>query len=678
MFLAKEGVFMDASYASIDLIKGIGPKTLKELEKLNIKTIKDLYLFYPTRYEIYTPNDIYNLKNFDKVCLAGKIISALKFQQYKTNLSMITFNINVNGEIVKVIIFNRRYLLKLAKAGMAILVSGKYNYFKKELIATNIFLNESQKHCEVFYKTKEINAKLISSSVFKAYQMGYRIKEYLPTYLLNKHQFKNINDLLPLIHHPSSYEEIKMVNNRRKYEEVLNFFICLEYYNSLKDKQNRNPIDYDIALVKEFIKTIPFELSVDQKKVCNEIFTDFKKPYPMNRLIEGDVGSGKTIVAVIASLAMYTAKKQVAIMVPTEILAHQHYETFVKFLSPFGVDVSLYTASISTGNRNIISKNIREGKTDIIIGTHALFYGKIAYHDLGLAIIDEQHRFGVDARSKLLKANPNADALYLSATPIPRTLALTLFSDLSLSVIKSSRSNKKPIKTIVLSTDDINEMFDCLKREIANGHQAYFVVSSISSSFDDGRFDISDVLELVKQYDNTWRVLALHGKMRDEEKNEIMTRFIRGEADILVSTTVIEVGISVDNATIMVVLDAHNFGLAALHQLRGRVGRGNLNGYCYLITTATDTARLQVLKESNDGFYLAEEDLKMRGPGDYFGMRQSGDLSFLFADLEKDQTLFVKTKEEVKSLYLMASYDPEIRSYISKIIDNLNLNDKLN
>ena len=669
---------MKAEYANVNAIKGIGKKYVEALNENGIYTVKDLFLAYPYRYESFIPSDLYNITNYNKVCLVGNVISTVNYQYHRNNLNSLSFNMLCGGEVVKVIIFNRKYLQHLLLPNSKVMVCGKYNYFKKELVAVQIFPNKTEGFFESFYKVKNVPSTVIQKAVSNALNAGYRVEEYLPHYLIDKNKFLDINDLIEYIHSPKSYKDIKAGRDRRKYEEILNFFIRVNHFKLLKEKKVRTPINYDIVEVKKFIETIPFELTIDQKNVCNEIFKDFKKVHPANRLIQGDVGSGKTIVALISAFAMVTAGKQVVLMVPTEILAKQHYEYFRKLLLPFNVDVGLFTGSTSKGNRNILLSNLRNGTCNIVIGTHALFYEEITYKNLGLVIIDEQHRFGVKARNNLFNDDSVVDALFLSATPIPRTLGLTLFGDLDISTIKSVRTTKKVIKTTVLGVEEIDDLMNKVEKELLKGHQAYFVVSAIENDYDEGRFDIDEVSLLISQRFPNTRIGKLHGKLKEKDKNDVMQAFINKEIDIIVSTTVIEVGISVDNATVMVVLDAQNFGLSQLHQLRGRVGRGNLEGYCYLVTNDLEKERLNVLASTNDGFELAEMDLKLRGPGDYFSIRQSGIPDFIFADFSKDFSLFTTINKDAESLFMLQEHDVEIRKYIKNIIDQINIKNQLN
>lgn len=669
---------MRAELVSISTIKGLGEKYVNILNDNGIFTIKDLFLAYPYRYESYIPTDINNITNHNRVCFVGTVISTVTYQFHRNNLNSLTFNMLCGFEVIKVIIFNRKYLKNQLTPNSKVMVCGKYNYFKRELAAVQIFPNKTESFFESFYKVKNIPSSVIQKAVKTALGLGYRIEEYLPHYLIEKNRFLDINNLIECIHYPKSYKDINSGRNRRKYEEILNFFIRVNYFKNLKDKKVRTPINYDIIEVKRFIETIPFELTIDQKSVCNEIFKDFKNIHPANRLIQGDVGSGKTIVALISAFAMVTAHKQVVIMAPTEILAKQHYEYFRKMLSPFNVDISLFTGTTTKANRNIILSNLRSGMTDIVIGTHALFYEDITYKDLGLVIIDEQHRFGVKARNNLFKDDSVIDALFLSATPIPRTLGLTVFGDLDISTIKTVRQNKKEIKTKVVLAEEIDNVMNVVENELKNNHQAYFVVSAIDSDIDDGRFDIEDIASLVTQRFSNKQIGILHGKLKEKEKNAVMERFLNKEIDIIISTTVIEVGISVDNATVMVVIDAQNFGLSQLHQLRGRVGRGDLAGYCYLVTNDLEKDRLSVLANTTDGFELAEMDLKLRGPGDYFSIRQSGIPDFVFADFSKDIELFKLINKDAKLLFSLQEHDNEIKSYISKIIDGIEIKSQLN
>ena len=654
---------MNAEHVSVGMIKGLGKKYEQILNEANIFTIKDLFFAYPYRYESFIPTNIFNISNYNRVCLVGTVISPATYQYHRNNLNSLSFTMMSDGDVIKVLIFNRKYLQNQLSPNSKVMVVGKYNPFRKELVAVHLFPHKTEGFFESFYKVKNVPSSIIQRSVKHALDAGYRVEEYLPQYIINQKKFPEIHKLIECSHYPKTYNDIKVARDRRKYEEILNFFIRVNHFKRLKAKKVRNPINYDINEVKKFIETIPFELTPDQKSVCNDIFRDFKQNHPANRLIQGDVGSGKTIVALISAFAMVTAHKQVVIMAPTEILAKQHYEYFKKMLLPFNVNVGLFTGSTSKGARGILLSDLKNGYCDIVIGTHALFYEDIVYKNLGLVIIDEQHRFGVKARNNLFNDENPIDALFLSATPIPRSLGLTLFGDLDISTIKTVRTNKKNITTKVVLPEKIDMVFDKVNRELALGHQVYFVVSAIDSLDEDGRFDISDIANLISQKFPNNTIGILHGKLKDKEKNAVMERFLNKQVEIIVSTTVIEVGISVDNATMMIVVDAQNFGLSQLHQLRGRVGRGNLEGYCYLISNDIEKERINVLANCLDGFELAEMDLKLRGPGDYFSIRQSGIPDFVFADFNKDFELFKLINKDAETLFEISVYDQEVRNY---------------
>lgn len=668
---------MNADKTQLEMVKGLGKKYIETLNENGIYTVKELLTAYPYRYESYIPTDINNITNCNRVCLVGNVISCVTYQHHRSNLSSLTFTMLSNGEVIKVLIFNRKYLKQQLFPNTKVMVVGKFNYFKKEIVATQIFPNKTESFFESFYRLKNIPSSIIQKAVKNALTAGFRLEEYLPHYIIEKNKFLDINNLIECIHCPKSYKDIKIGRDRRKYEEILDFFIRVNYFKILKNTKRREPIKYDITEVKKMIDMIPFELTIDQKQVCNEIFKDFKKNIPCNRLVQGDVGSGKTIVALISAFAMVTAHKQVVLMAPTEILAKQHYEYFKKMLLPFNVNIKLFTGSITKANRGIILSELRNGICDIVIGTHALFYEEIEYKNLGLVIIDEQHRFGVKARNNLFSSENAVDALFLSATPIPRTLGLTIFGDLDISTIKTVRTNKKTVHTEVVLTEEIEKILTKVEQELNKNHQAYFVVSSIESDYDDGRFDIDDIANLLRQKFVYKRIGILHGKLKEKEKNEVMELFLSKQVDIIVSTTVVEVGISIDNATVMVVVDAQNFGLSQLHQLRGRVGRGDLDGYCYLLTNDLEKERLNILANVNDGFKLAEMDLQLRGPGDYFNTRQSGIPDFVFADFTKDIELFQLINKDAQLLFEIQEHDIEVKRYISNVIDKIEFN-KLN
>ena len=416
--------------------------------------------------------------------------------------------------------------------------------------------------------------------------------------------------------------------------------------NELKNKNNSMNMGYskkiDLEKIKEFSMSLPFKLTLDQEKTLDEIFDDLKSDKRMNRLVQGDVGSGKTIVALISMYVIYLNGYQSAMMAPTEILAHQHYQNMKKLFKDYDINIREILGSTSKKEKEIIRKDLLDGKIDMIVGTHALIQDDINFKNLGLIITDEQHRFGVNQRSNLRNKGNMPDVLYLSATPIPRTYALTIYGDMDISIIKTRPEGRKPIITKVKNNSEIKGVLQKMKEELDNGHQVYIVSPLIENE----ESDDEDIKKLYRKFSLAFKdrkIGILHGKMNQKEKDEVMNKFLNKEIDILISTTVIEVGVDVKNATMMVIFDAYKFGLSTLHQLRGRVGRNDLQSYCVLMTDR-ETERLNIMENVSDGFELAEEDFKLRGSGDLFGTRQSGDMNFKIASLTKDYDILLKTK----------------------------------
>ena len=418
--------------------------------------------------------------------------------------------------------------------------------------------------------------------------------------------------------------------------------------NALKRKNNNLNIGYekdiDIIKINEFINGLPFELTTHQKEALNDIFKDLKSNKRMNRLLEGDVGSGKTIVALISMYALYLSGYQSALMVPTEVLANQHYENFKNLLEGYNIEIALLTGSTKKSEKNKIYDRLKSGKINMVIGTHAIIEDDIKYNNLGLVITDEQHRFGVNQRNNLRNKGNMPDVLYMSATPIPRTYALTIYGDMDISIINTMPSGRKKIITKVFDNSDIKKVLVKIKQELDLGHQIYIV----SPLIEDSEEEMEDTKKLEKKFKlafKNYNIGVMHGKLSPKEKNKVMDDFVNKKIDILISTTVIEVGVDVKNATMIVIFDAYKFGLATLHQLRGRVGRNSEQSYCVLMTNR-ETERLNIMENVSDGFTLAEEDLKLRGSGDLFGIKQSGDMSFKLANIQKDYELLIKAKAD--------------------------------
>ena len=655
-------------------LKGIGPKTISNLNDINIYTVNDLLTNYPFKYNVYKP-EVLNIQDSNEtVVLTGEVYSSPKVFYIKGNLNRLSFKFNTSNKLINVTIFNRAFLKQHLNINSTITVIGKYNLKTNTLTANDIKLIPILKlTIEPVYhlsqKIKKAAYKKILSTILSS---DFKCDSYIPSYIEGKYKFITKRDAILNIHNPKNLDMLKASRLYLIYEELFCFMVKIIYLkNKNNDSVNRIVKTYDYEKLNNVISKLPFKLTDQQVNALEDIKNDFNLPTRMNRLIMGDVGSGKTIVAFLALYINYLAGFQGVLMAPTEVLAKQHYQNM---LSLFGnlMRVDIITGSVKKVDKIKIFNKIKNGDIDILIGTHALLNEDIAYKNLGLVITDEQHRFGVNQRRILQEKGNDVDVLYLSATPIPRTLALTIYGDMSISQIKSKPADRKEIYTKLVKNKDIKTVLEAMVNEIKLGHQIYVVAPLID--------DEESSLDSVKTLENKLNVAfnkkipmgLLHGQMKNSQKDEIMNNFTNGKIKILISTTVIEVGVDVANATMMVVFNAERFGLATLHQLRGRVGRNNLQSYCYLISDS-DTERLKVLEESNDGFYISEQDFKLRGSGDVFGVKQSGEQTFTIAILNRDYKILIKCKEDAEDFLKNNNIDdyPNVKS----IFENLNIVD---
>ena len=648
---------------------GIGPKTFMILKNMGINTVYDLVNIFPKRYLNFKITDLTD----GNVFIKGTIVSACNNVYVKKNLSYITFDLLVDKEMIKVTIFNRNYLYAKLELNKTIYVQGKYEEYNKKLVATNIYFSITDNSIEPVYEIEGISSKMLKKIIlnvldkYKEYN-----KETLPKFIVEKYNFIDINTLYKNIHNPISELDIEDSYKRLKYEEFFLFELKIHYLRSMNEKSLKTPKKWDIKVIRDFISTIPFELTESQKEVVNDLYRDLKKEYPMNRLVQGDVGSGKTIVAALAMYAVALDNYEVCLMSPTEVLAYQHYHNLVNLFKDTPLRIEILTSSIKGKKRLELLDKIKNHECDIIIGTHALFTEDVIYDNLGLIVTDEQHRFGVNQRKALREKGFNPDVLYLTATPIPRTLSITMFGDMDLSIIKELPNGRKQIKTKVLLEDNLDAALNIVKKELDLGHQMYVISPLIEESEKLDLHDVYETYDLLKSKLPNYRLELLHGKMKQSEKDEILTRFKDKEFDILVSTTVIEVGIDNPNSTVMLIFNAERFGLSQLHQLRGRVGRSSLDSYCFLVTDQMDIERLNIIEHTTDGFKLAEEDLRLRGPGDFFGLRQSGVPNFKYGNLIDDYRVIEQAKNDAhfivfnvgleKYIYLLDKVRQEINS----------------
>lgn len=660
-------------------IKGLGPKRLAVLNELNIYTVEDLILYLPTRYEDNTVIDLNEAEDQAIVTVVGEVYSTPTVAFFGRNKSKLTVHIMVNNIAVKCIFFNQPYLKKKIELHGTVTVKGKWNRSKQEINGNRMFFSQNmmeEAQFEPIYRIKEgIKQKPLRDMIRQVLD-DVTIHEWLTDDLRQKYKLESLEDTINALHFASDKGSLIKARRTYAFTELFMFELRMQWLNRLeKTSDEAIEVDYDIQLVKHFIDSLPFELTDAQKHSVNEIFRDLKAPLRMHRLLQGDVGSGKTVVAAICMYALKTAGFQSALMVPTEILAEQHAESLVEI---FGdrMNVALLTGSVKGKKRKLLLEQLNNNEIDCIIGTHALIQDDVIFNNVGLVITDEQHRFGVNQRQLLREKGAMTNVLFMTATPIPRTLAISVFGEMDVSSIKQLPKGRKPIITSWSKHEAYESVLNQMTSELKKGRQAYVICPLIESS--EHLEDVQNVVALyesLQAYYGTDKVGLLHGKLSSDEKDNVMQQFSNHEIDVLVSTTVVEVGVNVPNATFMMIYDADRFGLSTLHQLRGRVGRSEQQSYCVLIAspkTETGIERMNIMTQTTDGFELSERDLEMRGPGDFFGVKQSGLPDFLVANVVEDYKMLEVARDEAAELIQSGVFfEPQYQRLRTFIEENL-------
>lgn len=634
----------------LENIEGVGPKTKELLNKIKIYSVSDLLYYYPYRYDIIKRSDLSNLEDGDKIIIDGVIEGQPTIIYINKNLKKIIFRISNKIAVLNVTLYNKTYLYQDLKFGKEVTIIGKYNKLKNTIIATDIrfgLLPPSAKIEPIYYTTSGLSVKQISKFITSILYDDYEVVDLVPRYLNEKYNLLSKKIAIQNIHNPVDILMLKKARQKIKYEELFMYVLKLNYLKR-KISNDANAIErvIDREKIDKFINNLPFKLTLDQSKAVNDIINDLSIKKRMNRLLQGDVGSGKTIIAFISIYANYLSKYQSALMAPTEILAKQHYEEAKKIFADYKMNIALLTSSTSSKDKKEIYDGLESGKINLVIGTHSLIQDSVSYKKLGLVITDEQHRFGVHQRDTFKNKGISPDILSMSATPIPRTYALTIYGDTDISSIKSKPIGRKEIITIFKKEKDITDVLLMMKKELDLNHQIYVVAPMIDGDEDDERESVNDLEEKMnKAFGKVCKIGIIHGKLDSKEKNKIMNNFENGKINILISTTVIEVGVNVPNASMIVIFDANMFGLSTLHQLRGRVGRSDIQSYCILVAKES-LERLRLLEKTNDGFEISEYDFQVRGEGDLFGTRQSGELGLKMASVKKDFKMLLKAKED--------------------------------
>ena len=662
----------NALFAPVTDLKGVGTKTAADLGSLGIYSIYDLLYYFPFRYDELESMPLDQVMDGQKVMLKGIVATEPFVSRFGYKKTRLSFKLRIDHEVVMVNFFNQPWLKSKIEIGKDVAIYGKYNLDRQSLSAFKFVATKENDSglAPVYPVNKHIHQKKLVSLIKLALdEYLENVEDIVPLKIRQKYRLLSDKDLVKWMHKPNNISQAEIAKRSAIFREFYLFQIQLALLMNENSKQSQGfAKKYDLQEVAKLTKSLPSELSHDQKHVVNEIFADMHSPRQMGRLLQGDVGSGKTIVAVYAIYAAITAGYQAALMVPTEILATQHFKKIDELLRPLGVRVALLTGNTKTLERREIYRELTDGTINVVIGTHALIQNNVIFKKLGLVIIDEQHRFGVGQRRSLINKGENPDVLAMTATPIPRTLALTVYGDMQVSEIHELPSGRKPIISSWKTSSQMDEVYQRMHEQLKAGFQIYAVTPLITES---EALDLKNAETLHAKLKHDFpdqNVVLLHGQMSGAQKDEIMTNFVNKKIDILVTTSVIEVGVDVPNANMMVIYNADRFGLSQLHQLRGRIGRGKTQSYCYFVAdpkTESGKARMKIIAQISDGFKLAEEDLKMRGQGDLFGKAQSGVPEFRVGNVVNNYNTLVVAQKVARTL---VKEDPNLTNSSHKFL----------
>ena len=644
----------------VNKLKGVGEKTAKALYSLNLKTIEDVLNYFPREYEFRGEyKKVSEMINGEMAAFIGEVYAFYPYKKFAKNKGYGKIVFKNENDFVTGVWFNQPYIYKTFQIGEKVFLYGKVEIKNGKVEMKDIQYNKAlEKDTREIYPIYCLNKNITQNSIRKITQEALKnkdiVKEFLPKDILKKYSLMEYKDAIENIHYPKNKEALQNAKNRIKFNELLllNLSILMA-----RDEISNNKEGTAIGISKELVKlkeSLPFSLTNAQSKVVREILENMKLKTPMNRLVQGDVGSGKTMVAIIAMFNVVKMGYQVAMMAPTEILALQHFESISKTLSEFNINVELITGSTTKKQKQLIIEKIKSGEIDILVGTHALIEDNVEFKNLALVITDEQHRFGVRQRAKIVSKGKNPHVLVMTATPIPRTLAIFMYGDMDISIIDELPPGRQEIETYYIDSNKKERAFNFIKKEINKGRQCYIVCPLVEES---EKLDLKSATEMIEELENTYlknySLGLLHGKMKQKDKDSVMLEFKNGNIQVLVSTTVIEVGVNVPNASVMYIENAERFGLSQLHQLRGRVGRGEYKSYCILSSDSKakeSKERMKIMTSTTDGFVVAEKDMQLRGFGEFFGTRQHGIFQFKVADIFKDIKILKLTRDIAKNI----------------------------